>query len=43
MQSSDVMIVSGVRTAVGDFGGSLKNHSPAELGAAVVAEEKMPK
>jgi acetyl-CoA C-acetyltransferase len=32
------MVVSGVRTAVGAFGGSLKNHTPAQLGAAVVAE-----
>ena len=38
MQKNEVVIVSGVRTAVGSFGGSLKNHSPAELGAAVVSE-----
>ena len=35
---SDVYILSGVRTAIGDFGGSLKDHSPAELGAKVIAE-----
>ena len=35
---NEVVIVSGVRTAVGDFGGSLKNHSPGQLGAIVVAE-----
>jgi acetyl-CoA C-acetyltransferase len=35
---NEVVIVSGVRTAVGDFGGSLKNHSPSQLGAIVVAE-----
>lgn len=34
----DVYILSGVRTAIGDFGGSLKNHSPADLGAKVIAE-----
>lgn len=33
-----VVFVSGVRTAIGTFGGSLKNHTPTELGAAVVAE-----
>ncbi|MDF7774875.1 beta-ketothiolase BktB [Sphingomonas sp. AOB5] len=33
-----VYIVSGVRTAIGAFGGSLKDHSPAELGASVIAE-----
>lgn len=33
-----VYIVSGVRTAIGDFGGSLKDHSPADLGAKVIAE-----
>ncbi len=38
MQKNEVVIVSGVRTAVGSFGGSLKDHSPAELGAAVVSE-----
>ncbi|WP_423909746.1 beta-ketothiolase BktB [Candidatus Spongiihabitans sp.] len=38
MNKKEVVIVSGVRTAVGTFGGSLKNHTPAQLGAAVVAE-----
>ena len=38
MQLNEVVVVSGVRTAVGDFGGSLKNHTPADLGSAVVAE-----
>ena len=33
-----VYIVSGVRTAIGDFGGSLKDHAPADLGALVIAE-----
>jgi acetyl-CoA C-acetyltransferase len=31
-------VVAGVRTAVGDFGGSLKDFSPTQLGAMVVKE-----
>lgn len=34
----DIYIVSGVRTPVGDFGGSLKSFMPAELGTMVVTE-----
>ncbi|GAU01580.1 beta-ketothiolase BktB [Burkholderia stabilis] len=34
----EVVVVSGVRTAVGDFGGSLKDIAPTELGAQVVRE-----
>ena len=34
----DVVIVSAVRTAIGDFGGSLSGLSPADLGAAVARE-----
>ncbi len=34
----DVFIVSGVRTAVGSFGGSLKDKSADELAAAVIKE-----
>jgi len=34
----DIYIVSGARTAVGDFGGSLKSFLPAELGTIVVTE-----
>lgn len=34
----DVYILSGVRTAIGDFGGSLKDFAPADLGAMVVRE-----
>ena len=34
----DIYIVSGVRTAIGDFGGSLKSFLPNELGSKVVAE-----
>jgi acetyl-CoA C-acetyltransferase len=33
-----VVIVSGVRTAIGDYGGSLKDMAPTELGARVVRE-----
>ncbi len=36
--SNEVHVVSGVRTAVGDFGGSLKDFRPGDLGAAVVRE-----
>ncbi|WP_233863368.1 beta-ketothiolase BktB [Paraburkholderia adhaesiva] len=34
----DVVVVSGVRTAIGDFGGSLKDFAPTDLGARVVRE-----
>jgi acetyl-CoA C-acetyltransferase len=34
----DIYIVSGVRTAVGDFGGSLKGFKPGDLGGMVVTE-----
>jgi len=34
----DVVVLSGVRTAVGKYGGSLKDMPPADLGAAVVRE-----
>ena len=34
----DIYIVSGVRTAVGDFGGSLKSFAPSELGGMVATE-----
>ncbi|CAL8475611.1 beta-ketothiolase BktB [Caballeronia sp. S22] len=34
----DVVVVSGVRTAIGKFGGSLKDLPPTELGALVVRE-----
>lgn len=36
--SRDVVVVSGVRTAIGDFGGGLKEFSPSQMGAHVVAE-----
>ena len=34
----DIYIVSGVRTAIGDFGGSLKGFSASDLGGKVVTE-----
>jgi acetyl-CoA C-acetyltransferase len=38
MTQREVVVVSGVRTAVGDFGGALKDFSPTDLGARVVRE-----
>jgi acetyl-CoA C-acetyltransferase len=38
MAQREVMVVSGVRTAIGDFGGALKDFSPTDLGARVVRE-----
>src|SRR5919202_3110702 len=34
----EVVVLSGVRTAVGKYGGSLKDKPPTELAAAVVRE-----
>ena len=34
----EVVVVSGVRTAIGDYGGSLKDIAPTELAAQVVRE-----
>jgi acetyl-CoA C-acetyltransferase len=34
----EVVVVSGVRTAIGDFGGGLKDVPPTELGAQVIRE-----
>jgi len=34
----EIYIVSGVRTAVGDFGGSLKSFMPSDLGGLVATE-----
>ncbi|MEO8040839.1 MAG: acetyl-CoA C-acyltransferase family protein [Betaproteobacteria bacterium] len=34
----EVVVVSGVRTAIGDFGGALKDVAPTELGAQVTRE-----
>ncbi len=38
MSQREVVILSGVRTAIGDYGGSLKDIPPSELGARVVRE-----
>jgi len=38
MSNRQVVIVSGVRTAIGDYGGSLKDIPPTELAARVVKE-----
>src|SRR3981081_3551321 len=38
MAQPRIVVVSGVRTAIGTYGGSLKDKSPTELGAAVVRE-----
>ncbi|MBM3394483.1 MAG: acetyl-CoA C-acyltransferase family protein [Betaproteobacteria bacterium] len=37
-QTREVVILSGVRTAIGDYGGSLKDIPPTELGAKVIRE-----
>jgi acetyl-CoA C-acetyltransferase len=38
MAGREVVVLSGVRTGVGKYGGSLKDMPPADLGAAVVRE-----
>ena len=38
MSEREVVILSGVRTAIGDYGGSLKDIAPTELAARVVKE-----
>src|SRR5207253_7547156 len=38
MTQPEVVVVSGVRTAIGDYGGGLKDKPPTELGAAVIRE-----
>ena len=37
-KTREVVVVSGVRTAIGDFGGSLKDFGPTRLGALVIRE-----
>jgi len=37
-KQQEVVIVSGVRTAIGDFGGGLKSHRPSELAGLMVTE-----
>lgn len=38
MNKREVVVLSGVRTAIGDYGGALKNIAPSELAAGVVRE-----
>lgn len=38
MDKREVVVLSGVRTAIGTFGGSLKNHAPGDLAGLVVRE-----
>ena len=38
MSNREVVILSGVRTAIGDYGGSLKDKPTTELASAVVRE-----
>lgn len=38
MKLNEVVVVSAVRTAVGDFGGGLKDVAPSDLGATVLRE-----
>ena len=37
-EQREVVFLSGVRTAIGDYGGSLKDIPPSELAARVVRE-----
>ena len=38
MTTEDIYIISGVRTAIGDFGGALKGFMPSDLGGMVATE-----
>lgn len=38
MNRNEVVIVSGVRTAIGEFGGGLKDVAPSDLGVVVLRE-----
>jgi acetyl-CoA C-acetyltransferase len=38
MSTREVMVVSGARTAIGDYGGSLKDMAPTRLGAIAIKE-----
>ncbi|MBI2753545.1 MAG: acetyl-CoA C-acyltransferase family protein [Betaproteobacteria bacterium] len=38
MSNRDVVVVSGARTAIGDYGGSLKDFAPTKLGAIAIRE-----
>ncbi|MBA2350728.1 MAG: acetyl-CoA C-acyltransferase family protein [Burkholderiales bacterium] len=37
-EAREVVVLSGVRTAIGDYGGSLKDFAPADLAAKVIRE-----
>ena len=41
MSNREVVILSGVRTAIGDYGGSLKDIAPSDLAARVVKAAKL--
>src|SRR5690348_13102809 len=36
--AQDIVVLSGVRTPIGKYGGSLKDFSPTDLGALVIKE-----
>lgn len=38
MQTTEIIVASAVRTAIGTFGGGLKDHAPVEMAGKVVAE-----
>src|SRR5688572_11564388 len=38
MSTREVVVVSGVRTGIGDYGGSLKDFAPTKLGAIAIKE-----
>ena len=38
MSNREVVVVSGARTAIGDYGGSLKDFAPTKLGAIAIRE-----
>ena len=42
-EAREVVILSGVRTAIGDYGGSLKDIPPSELAARVVTRSGQPR
>ena len=38
MAAREVVVVAGVRTAIGDYGGALKEVAPTRLGATAIKE-----
>ena len=38
MAEREIVVLSGVRTAIGDYGGALKDVAPSELAAQVIRE-----